>query len=239
MRLLSHVQGRPVSSTGRPFSLGKRVINRQGCPRRSVDCQPQTGEYFGEQAGTTVKSRGMFPGFHSEIDDSWWELPMLTEIQCRNATCPPDKKRLRLTDAGGLYLEVSPTGSKRWFWKTYADGKEGRLALGRYPEVTLKAVRLARDAAKRDRAAGIDLVQVRKLAKLKRVVAEGEKPSRRRRWSGTAGTKRAGAATTPFARSATSKKTCSPTSPSGASAKSRPSNCWPRCVAWRSAVRWT
>ena len=63
---------------------------------------------------------------------------MLTEIQCRNATCPPDKNRLRLTDAGGLYLEVSPTGSKRWFWKTYADGKEDRLALGGYPDVTLR-----------------------------------------------------------------------------------------------------
>jgi len=129
---------------------------------------------------------------------------------------PPDKKRLRLTDAGGLYLEVSPTGSKRWFWKTYADGKEGRLALGSYPEVTLKAVRLARDAAKRDRAAGIDLVQVRKLANSSGWWQRA-KPSRLRRWSGTAGTKRAGAATTPFARSATSKKTCSPTSPSDAS----------------------
>lgn len=99
---------------------------------------------------------------------------MLTELKCRNATCPPDKKRLRLTDAGGLYLEVSPTGSKRWFWKTYADGKEGRLALGSYPDVSLKAVRLARAAAKRDRDAGIDVVQVRKLAKLKSVVAVGE-----------------------------------------------------------------
>jgi len=99
---------------------------------------------------------------------------MLTELQCRNAICPPDKKRLRLTDAGGLYPEVSPAGSKRWFWKTYADGKEGRLALGSYPDVSLKAVRLARAAAKRDRDAGIDLVQARKLAKLKSVVAVGE-----------------------------------------------------------------
>ena len=99
---------------------------------------------------------------------------MLTEIQCKNAACPADKKRVRLTDGNGLYLEVSPAGSKRWFWKTYADGKEGRLALGSYPEVTLKSARLARDAARRDRADGIDPVQARKLAKLKSVVAEGE-----------------------------------------------------------------
>ncbi|KWT97548.1 MULTISPECIES: site-specific integrase [unclassified Variovorax] len=99
---------------------------------------------------------------------------MLTEVQCKNATCPPDKKRQRLTDAGGLYLEVSPGGSKRWFWKTYADGKEGRLALGGYPDVTLKGARLARDAAKKDRAAGVNLVQARKIAKLKSEIAEGD-----------------------------------------------------------------
>ena len=58
---------------------------------------------------------------------------MLTDVDCKNVTCPPDKARKRLTDAGGLYLEVSPSGSKRWFWKVYRDGKESRLALGSYP----------------------------------------------------------------------------------------------------------
>ena len=63
---------------------------------------------------------------------------MLTDSECREATCPPDKARARLTDASGLYLEISPAGSKRWFWKTYANGKKGRLALGRYPKLTLR-----------------------------------------------------------------------------------------------------
>ena len=58
---------------------------------------------------------------------------MLTDAECREATCPPDKTRARLTDGSGLYLEVSPAGSKRWFWKTYTDGKEGRMALDSYP----------------------------------------------------------------------------------------------------------
>jgi len=148
---------------------------------------------------------------------------------------PPDKKRLRLTDAGGLYLEVSPTVSKRWFWRTYADGKEGRLALGSYPEVTLKAVRLARDAAKRDRAAGIDLVQVRKLAKLKRVVADGDTfgatalewyGRNEARWSSHYAIR----------EKRNLEKDLFPTSPSDASAKSRPSSCWPHCAAWRSGA---
>lgn len=92
---------------------------------------------------------------------------MLTNAKCQNAICSPDKKRARFTDAGGLYLEVSPAGSKRWFWKTYFDGKEGRMAFGRYPGVSLTAARKARDAAKLQKSEGTDPVQARKLEKLK------------------------------------------------------------------------
>lgn len=99
---------------------------------------------------------------------------MLTDAQCRNATCPEDKKRERLTDAGGLYLEVSPQGSKRWFWKTYKDGKEGRMALGSYPAVTLTAARKARDAARLKKADGLDPVQARRIERLKQAISDGE-----------------------------------------------------------------
>ncbi|WP_447742362.1 Arm DNA-binding domain-containing protein [Variovorax boronicumulans] len=92
---------------------------------------------------------------------------MLTDKHCKNAICPPDKKRARFTDALGLYLEVSPTGSKRWFWKTYWGGKEGRMALGSYPATGLADARKARDAAKMQKAGGIDPVQARKVQKLK------------------------------------------------------------------------
>ena len=91
---------------------------------------------------------------------------MLTDADCRNASCPPDLKRRRLTDDAGLYLEVSPTGSKRWFWKFYPDGKESRLALGSYPEVTLKAARAARDDARRVKASGTNPVQKRRAEKI-------------------------------------------------------------------------
>ncbi len=92
---------------------------------------------------------------------------MLTVAECKNAICPPDKKRARFTDAAGLYLEVSPAGSKRWFWKMYADGKESRIALGSYPAVGLADARKARDAAKLHKQEGRNPVQVRKVAKLR------------------------------------------------------------------------
>ena len=91
---------------------------------------------------------------------------MLTDPDCRNTTCPPDLKRRRLTDGAALYLEVSPTGSKRWFWKFYIGGKESRLALGSYPEVTLKEARTARDAARKTRQAGVNPVHLRRADKL-------------------------------------------------------------------------
>lgn len=99
---------------------------------------------------------------------------MLTDAECRNATCPPEKKRHRLTDSGGLYLEVSPSGSKRWFQKIYRDGKETRLAHGSYPSVGLTMARRARDAAKLQKAEGVDPIQARKVKKLKAVNPAGD-----------------------------------------------------------------
>lgn len=38
---------------------------------------------------------------------------MLTDAERKNAICPPDRARARLACSGGLYLKVSPNGSKR------------------------------------------------------------------------------------------------------------------------------
>ena len=72
----------------------------------------------------------------------------------------------RALDSGGLYLEVSPAGSRRWFWKYWKDGKEGRLALGSYPKVSLTAARKARDVARLQKSEGIDPAKARQAAKL-------------------------------------------------------------------------
>ncbi|OGB08012.1 MAG: hypothetical protein A3E79_18100 [Burkholderiales bacterium RIFCSPHIGHO2_12_FULL_61_11] len=99
---------------------------------------------------------------------------MLTDAQCRNAVCPPDKKQARFTDSGGMYLQVSPAGSKRWFLKYRIAGAEKQLALGSYPAVTLTAARKARDAAKLHKSEGRDPVTVRKVEKLKAITPAGD-----------------------------------------------------------------
>ncbi|WOP14507.1 tyrosine-type recombinase/integrase [Ottowia sp. SB7-C50] len=90
---------------------------------------------------------------------------MLTNIEIQRATCPPGKRVARFTDSGGMYLEVSQAGSKRWFWKYYHLGKEKRLALGTYPDVSLKHARFARDDARKLLSTGVDPVQQRKADK--------------------------------------------------------------------------
>lgn len=98
---------------------------------------------------------------------------MLTDAQCRNAVCPPDKKQARFADSGGMYLQVSPAGSKRWFLKYRIAGAEKQLALGSYPDVSLTTARKARDAAKLEKSKGRDPVQVRKVEKLKALTPAG------------------------------------------------------------------
>lgn len=98
---------------------------------------------------------------------------MLTDAQCRNATCPPDKKQARFTDSGGMYLQVSPAGSKRWFLKYRIAGAEKQLALGSYPAVSLGEARKARDLAKAQKSEGCDPLAARKVEKLKASIPAG------------------------------------------------------------------
>jgi len=85
----------------------------------------------------------------------------LTDIVVRN-TKPDNSKTIRLKDDRGLYLEVSPAGGKWWRLRYWIAGKENRLSLGVYPEISLKDARERRDAARRLIANGVDPSQVRK-----------------------------------------------------------------------------
>lgn len=93
----------------------------------------------------------------------------LTDTECRKAE--PRDKPYRLADAGGMYLEIMPTGAKYWRLKYRVDGKEKRLALGVYPDVSLKDARSKRDEARKLKANGTDPGALRKAAKLKGIDA--------------------------------------------------------------------
>ena len=87
----------------------------------------------------------------------------LTDTAIRKAK--PQIKPVRLFDEKGLYLELSPTGGKLWRWKYRYVGKEKRLALGIYPDVSLAEARKRRDEARTLLANGADPGVVRKAQK--------------------------------------------------------------------------
>ncbi|HGW5560947.1 TPA: Arm DNA-binding domain-containing protein, partial [Klebsiella pneumoniae] len=81
-------------------------------------------------------------------------------------TAKPKEKPYKLSDGGGLYLEVATSGSRYWRLKYRYAGKEKRLAFGVYPEVSLAEARDKREAAKKVLAAGNDPGEVKKAEKI-------------------------------------------------------------------------
>ncbi|GAA3895587.1 MULTISPECIES: tyrosine-type recombinase/integrase [Halomonadaceae] len=76
----------------------------------------------------------------------------------------PQEKIYRMPDGGGLYLEVAKTGSKYWRMKYRYGGKEKRLSIGVYPNVSLASAREVRDDAKRQLAEDIDPSTAKRIA---------------------------------------------------------------------------
>lgn len=91
----------------------------------------------------------------------------LTDIAIRSAK--PSEKPQKLYDGGGLYLEVSPAGGKWWRLKYRFGGKEKRISLGVYPDVSLKDARERRDNARKLLANEIDPGENRKVQKAAKV----------------------------------------------------------------------
>jgi integrase len=71
-------------------------------------------------------------------------------------TAKPGKKPYRLFDGLGLYIEIAPNGGKYWRLKYNFLGKEKRLAIGKYPEISLLEAREKRDQARKLLTSNID-----------------------------------------------------------------------------------
>jgi len=87
----------------------------------------------------------------------------LTDVALRQTKA--GAKTQRLSDAGGLFLEIRPNGAKYWRLAYRFNGKQKMLALGVYPEVSLVAAREKREAAKKLLANDIDPSDNRKALK--------------------------------------------------------------------------
>lgn len=83
----------------------------------------------------------------------------LTDTSIRNAK--PGPKPKKLFDERGLFLLVQPSGGKLWRLKYRYLGKEKKLSLGTYPDVSLKVARERRDEARTIIANGADPASVK------------------------------------------------------------------------------
>ncbi|MSQ54905.1 MAG: DUF4102 domain-containing protein [Betaproteobacteria bacterium] len=70
----------------------------------------------------------------------------LTAAKIQNTK--PGNSPLKLTDSGGLYLEVRPSGAKLWRYRYRIAGKENVFALGVFSKVGLAEARTERDKAR-------------------------------------------------------------------------------------------
>ncbi len=71
----------------------------------------------------------------------------LTDVEIKKSK--PRAKPYKRFDGGGLYLSITPSGSKLWRLKYRFNGREKLLSYGSYPLVSLKDARRWRDKAKR------------------------------------------------------------------------------------------
>ena len=90
----------------------------------------------------------------------------LSDTRIRNQK--PTEKPCKLTDSGGLYLEVKPTGAKLWRYRYRIAGKENVFALGDYPGMKLAEARQAREDARKLVKQGIHPAHQRKADRIQR-----------------------------------------------------------------------
>lgn len=76
----------------------------------------------------------------------------------------PQEKRYSVKDKlnNGLFIEVKESGIKSWHYRYSLDGKQDRLVLGRYPDLSLKDARQIRDESASLVAKGISPKQSKK-----------------------------------------------------------------------------
>lgn len=96
----------------------------------------------------------------------------LTDLQLRQVS--PREREHKIFDGGGLYVLVRPNGAKLWRMKYRLHGREKKLSLGRYPEVSLKEARLMRDEARVEIGRGGDPARRKREEKIAAVIAAGD-----------------------------------------------------------------
>ena len=75
----------------------------------------------------------------------------------------------KLSDQGGLYIEIRPSGSKLWRYRYRIEGKEAIFAIGAYPEISLERAREVHKGARQLVKQGIHPSHARSVNKAEQI----------------------------------------------------------------------
>jgi integrase len=78
-----------------------------------------------------------------------------TDREIKNLKAGEKRYTAKDAVANGLFLDITTAGAKSWHYRYSLAGKQERLVLGRYPDLSLKDARQLRDAAASQVAKGI------------------------------------------------------------------------------------
>ncbi|WP_180089986.1 tyrosine-type recombinase/integrase [Acinetobacter sp. YH12219] len=78
-----------------------------------------------------------------------------TDREIKNLKASEKRYTAKDTVANGLFLDITTTGVKSWWYRYSLNGKQERLVLGRYPDLSLKDARQIRDESSSLVAKGI------------------------------------------------------------------------------------
>ena len=87
----------------------------------------------------------------------------LTDIQIKRIR--PNANPFKVSDGGGLFLWVTPSGGKIWRWAYRHEGRAKLMTFGKYPDVPLSLARERHAAARKLLATGTDPMAERKAEK--------------------------------------------------------------------------
>jgi hypothetical protein len=119
-------------------------------------CLPKSSTCWGHFGG--IEGQKFSLGGIAHTAPKYWRTNVmpekLTDLSVRNAIAR--EKLYRLFDGKGLYLEVTPRGGCYWRLKYRLTGRDRRISLGVYPDVTLTRARERRDETRLLISQGID-----------------------------------------------------------------------------------
>ena len=94
----------------------------------------------------------------------------LTDVAIKKAR--PKETPYKLSDAGGMFLWVTPSGGRSWRWSYRHQGKQKLMAFGLYPDVPLSLARERHAQVRKLLAQGIDPMAERKASRTAKRIAD-------------------------------------------------------------------